>query len=76
MDEKHPEILFRFTNPFARLRLAKGYGWFSVSPADMEVAASYVKNQKEHHRKVTFEDEFRGFLRKYRIEFDERYVWD
>lgn len=53
-----------------------GYGWFSVSPADLDVAATYVRNQKEHHKKLSFEDEFRQFLNKYKVEFDERYVWD
>jgi REP element-mobilizing transposase RayT len=53
-----------------------GYGWFSVSPADVDAAVAYVRGQEEHHRTVTFEDEFRAFLRKYGVEFDERYVWD
>ena len=53
-----------------------GYGWFSVSPADVDAAVAYVRNQKAHHKTVTFEEEFRQFLRKYRVEFDERYVWD
>ena len=37
---------------------------------------AYVENQAEHHRKETFQDEFRGLLEKYGIEYDERYVWD
>ena len=53
-----------------------GYGWFSVSPADVDSATAYIRNQKEHHKRVTFEDEFRQFLRKYSVEYDERYVWD
>jgi putative transposase len=53
-----------------------GYGWFSVSPADLDMAAAYIRNQKAHHKAVTFEDEFRQFLRKYHVEYDERYVWD
>jgi hypothetical protein len=36
----------------------------------------YIGNQKEHHKKELFEDEMRGFYAKYRIDFDERYVWD
>ena len=53
-----------------------GYGIFSISPghrADVEV---YVANQEEHHRRTTFQDEFRRLLHKYQIPFDERYVWD
>jgi len=53
-----------------------GHGWFSVSPADVDAAVAYVRNQKAHHKTITFEEEFRQFLRKYRVEFDERYVWD
>jgi len=53
-----------------------GYGWFSVGPADVEIATNYIRNQKEHHRSVSFEDEFRQFLKKFGIEHDERYVWD
>ena len=34
------------------------------------------ENQEEHHRKMTFQDEFRALLRRHNIEFDERYVWD
>ena len=36
----------------------------------------YIQNQEEHHRKESFQDEFRRLLRKYNVEFDERYVWD
>ena len=53
-----------------------GYGWFGVSAKDLPQAQRYVEKQKEHHRTVTFKEEFRKFLRQYRIEFDERYVWD
>ncbi len=53
-----------------------GYGWFGVSAKDLSQARGYVEKQKEHHRTVTFKDEFRKFLVQYEIEFDERYVWD
>lgn len=53
-----------------------GYGWFSVGPANLENACSYVKRQKEHHKKITFQDEYRKFLEQYKVEYDERYVWD
>jgi putative transposase len=53
-----------------------GYGWFSVGPVDVGKAAEYVRNQKEHHKSVSFEDEFRKFLKKYEVAYDERYVWD
>ncbi|MFT5467777.1 MAG: putative transposase [Verrucomicrobiales bacterium] len=53
-----------------------GYGWFSVGPTDLDKASAYVKRQKEHHKKITFQDEYRKFLEQYKVEYDERYVWD
>lgn len=54
----------------------KGYGTFSVGQTEVDVVIRYIANQKEHHRKKDFKTEFRGFLKKYEIEYDERYVWD
>ena len=53
-----------------------GYGAFSVNPSEVDIAAAYIENQKEHHQRMTFEEEYRGFLAKYGVEYDERYVWD
>jgi REP element-mobilizing transposase RayT len=53
-----------------------GYGWFSVGPADLEKVINYVKGQKQHHQKVTFQEEYRKFLKQYNVEYDEAYVWD
>jgi REP element-mobilizing transposase RayT len=53
-----------------------GFGIFSVSPKDVEAVAQYIRNQKEHHRKVSFKDEYLALLRKYGIPYDERYLWD
>ncbi len=53
-----------------------GYGAFSVNPTEVETVVKYISNQKEHHAKKTFQDEYRAFLKKYRVEYDERYVWD
>lgn len=53
-----------------------GYGAFSVNPSDVEVVTNYIINQKEHHNKQTFQDEYRSLHRKYNVEYDERYVWD
>ena len=54
----------------------RGYGLFSVNPTEAERVVKYIKNQKEHHKNRGFKDELRAFLRKYNIDFDERYVWD
>ena len=53
-----------------------GYGAFSVNPAEIEIVTNYIANQKEHHRKKTFKGEYIAFLKKYHVEYDEKYVWD
>ena len=54
----------------------RGYGAFSVGASDLDALRQYIDNQEEHHRKRTFQDEYRAILTKYGIEYDERYVWD
>jgi REP element-mobilizing transposase RayT len=54
----------------------RGYGAFSIGPKDLETVLAYIDGQAEHHRTKTFQDEYRGFLRHYGVEFEERYVWD
>ena len=53
-----------------------GYGVFSVSQSKVEQVRDYIAGQEEHHRKVTFQDEYRALCRKHGVEVDERYVWD
>ena len=53
-----------------------GYGAFSVGMSQKETLLHYIDTQEEHHRTRTFQDEYRDFLKKYGIEYDERYVWD
>ncbi|MSU76868.1 MAG: transposase [Gemmataceae bacterium] len=53
-----------------------GYGAFSISPGHVEVIRGYIGNQEEHHKRISFKDEFRKLLTKYGVEWDERYVWD
>ncbi len=53
-----------------------GYGAFSVNPSETDKVIAYIVNQHKHHRKLSFQDEYRAFLKKYKIEYDERYVWD
>jgi len=52
------------------------YGIFSIGFSQIEPVRDYIAGQEEHHRKVSFQDEFRLLLRRYEIEFDERHVWD
>jgi len=53
-----------------------GYGAFSVSQSAVPEVKKYIQRQEEHHRKITFQDEFRLFLKKHQIDFDEKWVWD
>jgi putative transposase len=54
----------------------RGYGCLSVGESQAETLVQYIASQAEHHQKISFEDELREILRKYRVTFDERYVWD
>jgi hypothetical protein len=53
-----------------------GYGAFSASPSHVEPLKGYIRSQEEHHRRESYQDELRRLLRRYEIDFDERYVWD
>jgi REP element-mobilizing transposase RayT len=53
----------------------EGYGAFSVGPVQVPEVIKYIAGQKEHHRKISFQEEFISFLQKYGIEYDERYIW-
>ncbi len=53
-----------------------GYGAFSIGESGVPALKGYIAGQKERHRTRTFQQEFRAFLSKYNVAFDERYVWD
>ncbi len=61
---------------FADFSWQSGYGVFSIGFSQIGAVKGYISNQAEHHRKTTFQDEFRALLDRYKIEYDERYVWD
>lgn len=52
-----------------------GNGVFSVSESNVGVVKAYIARQKEHHRVMSFQEEFIGFLKKHGLSYDERYVW-
>ena len=54
----------------------KGYGAFSVGQLEIDLVKAYIEQQEDHHRKRTFQEEYRAFLQKYQVSYDERYVWD
>ena len=53
-----------------------GYGAFSIGESQAGEVVQYIDNQGEHHRRITFQEEFRRFLERYKVSYDERYVWD
>ncbi len=53
-----------------------GYAAFSVSQSKVPEVTDYIKNQAQHHRRLSFQDELRALFQRHGIEFDERYVWD
>ncbi len=53
-----------------------GYGAFSVGESQAAAVVRYIQGQNGHHQHLSFQDEFRRFLEKYRVAYDERYVWD
>jgi len=64
------------TKGVANFSWQDGYGVFSVSSYKVGVVEKYIQNQKEHHQKKDFKEEYRKFLDDYKIDYDERYVWD
>jgi putative transposase len=53
-----------------------GYGAFAVSESNLDTVRQYIANQREHHRTKSFQEEYRAFLTKHGVTYDERYVWD
>jgi putative transposase len=54
----------------------RGYACFSVGKSQAAAVAAYTRNQAEHHRHVSYQEEVREFLKRYEVAFDEQYVWD
>jgi len=65
MDEKYSNFYWQ-----------DGYGIFSVSPRSVDKVIEYINKQDIHHKKLSFKEEYRKFLKQYDIDYDERYVWD
>jgi putative transposase len=53
-----------------------GYGAFSVSESNIQEVRRYIQEQEQHHARMSFQDEYRAFLRKHGVEFNETYVWN
>lgn len=61
---------------YKRFYWQNGYGAFSVNPSQVDFVIKYIEDQHKHHSKKTFQIEYREFLEKYKVDYDERYVWD
>ncbi len=61
---------------FAGFAWQSGYGAFSVSESNVSAVREYIAGQAEHHRHKSFQEEYRAFLERHGVAFDERYVWD
>jgi len=60
----------------ARLTGRAGYGAFSVNPAEVDIVIKYITNQGVYHNTTGFQDEYRAFLEKYKLAYNEKYAWD
>jgi hypothetical protein len=56
--------------------MAGGYGAFAVSESNVPAVREYIAGQQEHHRRKTFQEEYRAFLERHGVAYDEQYVWD
>jgi putative transposase len=61
---------------FRNFHWQTGYGAFSIGQSQVPILKRYIARQKLHHQRITFQDEYRKFLKTYGIDYDERYVWD
>ncbi len=60
----------------SRFAWQDGYGAFTVSKSNIPNVTTYIQNQREHHSRMTFQEEYLQLLHKHEIEYDERYLWD
>jgi putative transposase len=63
-------------SPLRHFAWQSGYGAFTVSASHIGETIRYIKNQEDHHRLKSFQEEYVAFLKKHGIQFDERYLWD
>lgn len=63
-------------NGFKNFYWQDGYGSFTVNPSEVDMVSDYIGNQYYHHKKMTFKEEYLKFLKKYKVDFNEKYLWD
>lgn len=75
-DMKRDSSVWAKKNDIPNLYWQRGYGAFSIGQSQVAEVKHYIANQKIHHQKQSYEDEFRELCRRYEVEFDERFCWD
>jgi putative transposase len=77
-DIKNNSSKFINENRFVKGHFAwqEGYGVFSYSHSQLSNVYQYILNQEDHHKKITFKEEYLDFLKKFEISFDEKYLFD
>ena len=73
---RHGSSEGRDTVVYSQFHWQNGFGAFSVSQSAVREVREYIRSQSEHHKRLSFQDEFRMFLQRYKIDYDEHYVWD
>ncbi|MDR0811801.1 MAG: IS200/IS605 family transposase [Paludibacter sp.] len=63
-------------NQYQHFSWQDGYGVFSVSSSKKLIVENYIRNQKKHHQKLSFQEEVLRFLNEYHLEYDEKYLWN
>ena len=53
----------------------EGYGAFSYSKSQLSRVITYIENQEQHHKEITFIEEYKEFLKQFEIEYDEKYIF-
>lgn len=66
----------RMNPDFSQFRWQSVYGVFSISESNLDDVARYIDEQMDHHKRITFQGEYRAFLKRHNVPFDERYVWE
>lgn len=74
--KRHSSRWLKTVDPYYRVfSWQGGYGGFSVSPSLHDKTYQYIKNQEDHHKNMSFKQEYLLFLKEYGIEYDEKYIW-
>jgi len=63
-------------NKYSNFYWQDGNEIFSVNPSEIDKVIDYIKRQKEYHKKVSFKEELLAFLKKYKVEYNEEYLWE